>query len=564
MKIGEILVSRGLLAQAVLEKALSVQKEKPQQRISEILMEMGAFGEEELFSGLSEQLGIPFKKNFQAFFASDLVGLISFDSWQRWKAVPIREEGKIFVVSADPLRLPRLEIEEGLKSSVNLAFGLTPEIIELLERNYWRPSQKKARGDISSVTLEAPGVVAGGSDSPTTGVVVNGSTRENLLDLANKAPVIRMVNQAIFQALQQGASDIHLQPQENEFRVRYRIDGVLHDMFKLPAAMQPAVISRIKILSGLNIAERRLPQDGRTTVHLEGRPIDIRVSILPTYWGEAAVLRLLDQASFLFSLPTLGFYTDELELMEKFISSDHGIILLTGPTGSGKTTTLYAALQKINLPGRNIITLEDPVEYQIPGLSQIQVNSIIGLSFAAALRSVLRHDPDVLMVGEIRDRETADMAIQASLTGHLVFSTLHTNDAASAVTRLMEVGIEPYLISSSVLAVIAQRLVRLICNYCKEPVPASEIPVASFPPGTTIFRGRGCEHCFQTGYRGRTGIFEFFILDDVIRRQILEKKPSQELKEHMNKKGMRTLRASGEKKILEGLTTLEEVLRVTS
>ncbi|MCX5641716.1 MAG: ATPase, T2SS/T4P/T4SS family [Candidatus Omnitrophica bacterium] len=551
MKIGEILVSRGLFTQDVLEKALSVQKETPQQRIGEILLEMGALGEEELFSGLSEQLGIPFKKDFQPLFSSELVGLISFDSWQRWKALPIRDEEKIFIVSADPLRLPRLEIEAGLKFPVNLAFGLTPEIVELLERNYWRPSQEKVRRDIS-VTPEVPGVVE------------NGSTRENLLDLANKAPVIRMVNQAIFQALQQGASDIHLQPQENEFRVRYRIDGVLHDMFKLPAAMQPAVISRIKILSGLNIAERRLPQDGRTTVHLESRPIDIRVSILPTYWGESAVLRLLDQASFLFSLPTLGFYADELELMEKFISSDHGIILLTGPTGSGKTTTLYAALQKINSPGRNIITLEDPVEYQIPGLSQIQVSPLIGLSFAAALRSVLRHDPDVLMVGEIRDRETADMAIQASLTGHLVFSTLHTNDAASAVTRLTEVGIEPYLISSSVLAVIAQRLVRLICNYCKEPVPPGEIPVASFAPGTTIFRGRGCEHCFQTGYRGRIGIFEFFILDDVIRHQILEKKPSQELKEYMNKKGMRTLRASGEKKVLEGLTTLEEVLRVTT
>ena len=551
MKIGEILVSRGLFTQTVLEKALSVQKEKLQQRIGEILLGIGALDEEELFLGLSEQLGVPFKKDFQSFFSSELVGLISFDSWQRWKALPIREEDKIFVVSADPLRLPRLEIEEGLKFPVNLAFGLTPEIIELLERNYWRPSQEKVRRDIS-VAPESPYAIE------------NGSTRENLLDLANKAPVIRMVNQAIFQALQQGASDIHLQPQENEFRVRYRIDGVLHDMFKLPAAMQPAVISRIKILSGLNIAERRLPQDGRTTVHLEDRPIDIRVSILPTYWGEAAVLRLLDQASFLFSLPTLGFYADELELMEKFISSDHGIILLTGPTGSGKTTTLYAALQKINLPGRNIITLEDPVEYQIPGLSQIQVSPMIGLSFAAALRSILRHDPDVLMVGEIRDRETADMAIQASLTGHLVFSTLHTNDASSAVTRLMEVGIEPYLISSSVLAVIAQRLVRLICNYCKEPVPSSEIPIASFTSGTIIFRGRGCEHCFQTGYRGRTGIFEFFILDDVIRRQILEKKPSQELKEYMNKKGMRTLRASGEKKVLEGLTTLEEVLRVTT
>jgi len=551
MKIGEILFSRGLLTRVVLEEALSVQKEKPQQRIGEILLEMAVLDEEELFSGLSEQLGIPLKKDFETLFSPDLVGLISFDSWQRWKALPIREEGKIFIVSADPLRLPRLEIEEGLKFPVNLAFGLTSEITEFLERNYWRPSQEKVRRDIS-VAPESPSVVE------------NGSTRENLLDLANKAPVIRMVNQAIFQALQQGASDIHLQPQENEFRVRYRIDGVLHDMFKLPAAMQAAVISRIKILSGLNIAERRLPQDGRTTVHLEGRPIDIRVSILPTYWGEAAVLRLLDQASFLFSLPTLGFYADELALMEKFISSDHGIILLTGPTGSGKTTTLYAALQKINLPGRNIITLEDPVEYQIPGLSQIQVSPMIGLSFAAALRSILRHDPDVLMVGEIRDRETADMAIQASLTGHLVFSTLHTNDAASAVTRLMEVGIEPYLISSSVLAVIAQRLVRLICNYCKEPVPPGEIPPASFPPGTAIFRGRGCEHCFRTGYRGRTGIFEFFILDDAIRHQILEKKPSQELKEYMNKKGMRTLRASGEKKVLEGLTTLEEVLRVTA
>ncbi len=550
MKIGEILIARGLIDENTLEKALVFQKEQPDRRIGEILIAMGALREEDLLSGLSEQLGIPFKKDLETFFSSDLVGLIPFEFWQHWVALPLKEEEKVFVVSTDPLHLPRMEIEKRFNVPVELAFGLHTEISALLERNYWRPSQEKGRRDIFVVS-EIPGGE-------------NGATiRENLLDLANKAPVIRMVNQIIFQALQQTASDIHLQPQENEFRIRYRVDGVLHDVFKLPITMQPAIISRIKILSGLNIAERRLPQDGRTTVHLQDRPIDIRVSILPTYWGEAAVLRLLDQASFLFSLPNLGFYPDELETVEKLISCDHGIILLTGPTGSGKTTTLYAALQKINLPGRNIITLEDPVEYQIPGLSQIQVNPAIGLSFAAGLRSILRHDPDVLMIGEIRDRETADMAIQASLTGHLVFSTLHTNDAPSAVTRLTEMGIEPYLISSSVLAVIAQRLVRLNCNYCKTEISSTGVSSSQFPEGV-LFKGRGCEHCFHTGYRGRTGIFEIFTFDDVIREQILQKRPSQELKEYAIKKGMRTLRDSGERKVREGLTTWEEVLRVTS
>jgi len=550
MKIGEILIAHKLIEISDLEKALSVQKEQPGRRVGEILLEMGVLTEESLLAGLSEQLDIPLKKDFEDSFSSELVGLIPFEFWQRWTALPIREKERVFIISNDPLRLPRLEIEKRFNLPVELAFGLYSDISELLARNYWRPSREKVRRDISV----APEVTFG----------EDGAVRENLLDLANKAPVIRMVNQIIFQALQQTASDIHLQPQENEFRIRYRVDGILHDVFNLPITMQPAVISRIKILSGLNIAERRLPQDGRTTVHLEDRPIDIRISILPTYWGEAAVLRLLDQASFLFSLQNLGFYPDELELAEKLIAYDHGIILLTGPTGSGKTTTLYAALQKINLPGRNIITLEDPVEYQIPGLSQIQVNPAIGLSFAAGLRSVLRHDPDVLMIGEIRDRETADMAIQASLTGHLVFSTLHTNDASSAVTRLTEMGIEPYLISSSVLAIIAQRLVRLNCSHCKETVSSVEIPASSGSPEPVFFRGRGCERCFHTGYRGRTGIFEIFILDDAVRQQILQKKPSQGLKDYAVRKGMRTLRDSGERKAREGLTTLEEVLRVTT
>jgi len=540
MKIGEILVKNGCLTAADLEKALQIQKKNSGRLLGEILIETGAVSEEELLTGLSEQMGIPFRKELLSGFVQDLAKLMPFDFWQKWSALPVKDQQQVFVVSTNPVNLPRTEIEKKLNVSVELAFGLADEIAEVLSHNYWRPSQEKSGGDIS-ITSE-----------PGTGE--NGATRENLLDLANKAPVIRLVNQIIFQALQQGASDIHLQPQESELRVRYRVDGLLHDVFKLTPQMHQAVISRIKILSALNIAERRLPQDGRTTVHLKDRPIDIRVSILPTTHGEAAVLRLLDQSASLFSLDTIGFYTDEMTRFEQLIAYDHGIILLTGPTGSGKTTTLYAALQKINQPGRNIVTLEDPVEYQIPGLSQIQVSPAVGLTFAAGLRSILRHDPDILMIGEIRDRETADMAIQASLTGHLVFSTLHTNDATSAVARLTEMGIEPYLLSSSLLAVIAQRLVRLLCPKCKKSGAASapERPL------------QGCEHCFHTGYRGRTGIFELFVLDDATRQMVNQKRPSQEIKDFSVRKGMRTLRTSGEIKVREGLTTLQEVLRVTT
>ncbi|MFH0796809.1 MAG: ATPase, T2SS/T4P/T4SS family [Candidatus Omnitrophota bacterium] len=539
MKIGEILVGRGYFTQADLDKGLHLQEERPQMHIGEILREMGVVEEEALLAGLSEQLSIPFQKDLALYFTQEIGALIPFELWHGWTAIPIKKEGKIFIVSTDPLALPRMEIEKKMQFPVDLAFGLSEEIINVLTQGYWRPAQEKREYEEPSVLSEMP-------------VIETEATGENLLDLANKAPVIRLLNQIIFQALQQGASDIHLQPQKNEFRVRYRIDGILHDVFTLSSTIHPALISRVKILSKLNIAERRLPQDGRTTVSSKDHPIDIRVSILPTTCGEAAVLRLLDPSSFLFSLATLGLYPDELEQLEQLISSDHGIILLTGPTGSGKTTTLYASLQKINQPSRNMITLEDPIEYQLPGLSQIQVNPAIGLSFAAGLRSILRHDPDILMIGEIRDKETADMAIQASLTGHLVFSTLHTNDAASALTRLLEMGIEPYLISSALLAVIAQRLVRLLCPRCKENT------------STESQRSRGCEYCFHTGYRGRTGIFEFLAIDDEIRQMIMQKKPSQEIKDYALKKGMRTLRTSGEIKNKEGLTTLEEVLRVTT
>ncbi|OPZ92272.1 MAG: Type II secretion system protein E [candidate division TA06 bacterium ADurb.Bin417] len=551
MKIGELLVKRGLIPPPELEKAIRIQKEKPRLRLGEILLELGAVSERDLLQTLAEQFHLPFLENFEALFASDLATRFPFEFWQKWPSLPILKEERVYLVAADPLRLPRQEIETRLETETRLAFGLPEEIQEVLSRNYWRPGQETLAPESKPETAV-----------PGDG---NGSIRENLLDLANKAPVIRLVNQIIFQALQNNASDIHIQPQEKELRIRYRIDGMLHDAFQLPATMQPGIISRIKILSSLNIAERRLPQDGRTTVHLEDRAIDIRVSVLPTYWGEASVLRLLDQASFFFTLEHLGLDQSELDIMQRLISADHGIILLTGPTGSGKTTTLYAALQKINYPDRNIVTLEDPVEYQIPGLSQIQVNPKIGLTFANGLRSILRHDPDVLMIGEIRDRETAEMAIQASLTGHLVFSTLHTNDAASAITRLLEIGIEPYLVSSSLLGIIAQRLVRLICPNCREAVPRDRLP-APVRDGreTDFFRGRGCEKCFQTGYRGRTAIFEFLALDDHVRQSVLNKQPAQEIKEYAVTKGMRTLRAAGEQKVRAGLTTLEEVLRVAS
>jgi len=392
---------------------------------------------------------------------------------------------------------------------------------------------------------------------------------DHLKDLASEAPVIRLVNLIISRAIELQASDIHFEPFEDSFHIRYRIDGVLHDMESPPKNLQAAVISRIKIMSKLNIAERRLPQDGRIKLRVMGKEIDFRVSSLPTLFGESVVMRILDSESITFDLDHLGFPTTHLKSFESLIARPHGIILVTGPTGSGKTTTLYSALNKINSPDKKIITVEDPIEYQLHGINQIQVKSSIGLTFASSLRSILRQDPDVIMIGEIRDAETAEIAIHAALTGHLVFSTLHTNDAAGAITRLMEMGMENYLVSSSLLGILAQRLVRTVCPKCAQKyIPDRETLLEmELEPGEAdrleLIRGAGCEYCANTGFRGRSGIYEMMMINDEIRKLIIANTDSKTIKDRARSLGMQTLRECGWDKVRQNRTTISEVIRVT-
>ncbi|MEP6714302.1 MAG: ATPase, T2SS/T4P/T4SS family, partial [Terriglobia bacterium] len=384
---------------------------------------------------------------------------------------------------------------------------------------------------------------------------------EHLRDMASEAPVIRLVNSMIAQAVEQRASDIHIEPFEKEFRIRFRIDGVLFNQEQPPKELKAAIISRLKLMAKLNIAERRLPQDGRIKLRILGREVDLRVSTLPTLYGESVVMRLLDRsAGDFYDLRRLGFDEHMLSRMEHYTSLPHGIFLVTGPTGSGKSTTLYSALKRINLPDKKIITIEDPVEYQMDGINQIHVNPAIGLTFAAGIRHIVRQDPDVIMIGEIRDRETADIAIRSALTGHFVFSTLHTNDAPSAVTRLTDMGVENYLITSSVVAVLAQRLVRVICRHCKESAGLSLTP---FGDRIESFHGRGCPECNGSGYHGRAGIFELMELNDELRQLIMTNADASRLTAVARQHGMRNLREDGWMKVGEGLTTAAEVTRVT-
>lgn len=388
-----------------------------------------------------------------------------------------------------------------------------------------------------------------------------------LKDLASEAPIIKLVNLFITRAVESRASDVHIEPFEDELKIRYRIDGVLHDVESAPKKLQAAIVSRIKIMAKMNIAERRLPQDGRIRLKIGEKEIDIRVSTIPVLYGESVVMRLLDKEGIVIDLDLLGFSPDTLSAFNQLIKKPNGIILVTGPTGSGKTTTLYGALQKINSPDKKIITVEDPVEYQLKGVNQIQVKPQIGLNFANTLRHIVRQDPDIIMIGEIRDLETAEIAIQSALTGHLVFSTLHTNDAPSAITRLLDMGVENFLLSSTIRGILAQRLVRVICPSCKEVAPSTvdkeELAILGIASDAPLFRGRRCEKCAFTGYYGRSGIFELLVVDDDIRKLILKRADSNQIREIARRHGMKTLLEDGAKKVKMGITTLSEVLRVT-
>lgn len=390
----------------------------------------------------------------------------------------------------------------------------------------------------------------------------------DLLDNTSDAPIIKLVNHIISQSIKARASDIHIEPYQDSFKVRYRVDGILYDLLTPPKGIQATLTSRVKVMAKMNIAEKRLPQDGRIDVKVGDQEIDIRVATIPTTFGERVVLRLLNKSGSLLKLPELGLSSDRLDMFERLVKSPNGIILVTGPTGSGKTTTLYAILSTLNKPDINIITIEDPIEYQIKGISQIQVNPKIDLTFANGLRSIVRQDPDIILVGEIRDRETADIAVQSALTGHLVFSTLHTNDSASAITRLVDIGVEPFLIASSVLAVVAQRLVRVLCNVCKEPYTPDDFSLKTLginteqAKSTVFYRVKGCPNCFGTGYKGRIGIFEIMEMESNLKSLILKTYDSNQIKLEALKRNMVTLRNDGISKVLQGITTIEEVIRV--
>ena len=463
----------------------------------------------------------------------------------------LEQDGTIRVAIAGPAALLALD-------ELRLTFGKPVEAV-LVPASILTDAINHAYAGMSGTAREVLQELEG-EDLST--IATEFSDPKDLLDLGDEAPVIRLLNSILSEAVKERSSDIHIEPYERDLLVRFRIDGLLYEKLSPPKIIQEALISRVKIMAGLNIAEKRLPQDGRIRVRVAGRDVDIRVSIIPTFYGERAVLRLLDKKKGILSLTDIGLGAEGVQIMERMLSRTSGIILVTGPTGSGKSTTLYASLNRGNSSEKNIITIEDPIEYQIKGIGQIQVNPRIELTFAAGLRSILRQDPDIIMVGEIRDAETAEIAIQASLTGHLVLSTLHTNDAATAVTRLVDMGIEPFMIASSLSAVLAQRLVRVICPHCREAYKPVELYTGITLP-ETLYRGRGCDACFGLGTLGRTAIYEIMPIDQELCSMIIRRSHAGEIKEYAVSRGMKTLRDDGLARAAGGITTIEEVLRVT-
>ncbi len=555
--LGQMLIERNLIGAAELQNGLALQRER-KDKIGRILVDLGYLAERDLIVTLSDQHQAPLLLAFEYPPAPLDLEKISAKFLKQFKVLPLDLAGNVLtVVMSDPSdtdTLESLRLFTGYEVRVRL--GLEGEIEEALERFY---------GSAGVGVIRTEGLEGLGSDSAEGSEDI-----EHLRDMASEVPVIRLVNLTISRAVERRASDIHIEPFEKEFRIRYRVDGILYNVESPPIQMKAAIISRVKLMAKLNIAERRLPQDGRIKIKVLGKEIDLRVSTLPTLYGESVVMRILDKSdTSVFDLQRLGFPVSMLAEMERLTSVPHGILLVTGPTGSGKSTTLYSAMRRINLPDKKIITIEDPVEYQMDGINQIHVNTQIGLTFAAGLRHIVRQDPDVIMVGEIRDLETAEIAIRSALTGHLVFSTLHTNDAPSAITRLVDMGVENYLLASCLIGVLAQRLVRIICARCRVEYAADleYLRAINFPwngaQSVTLYRGEGCETCGHTGYESRKGIFELMIPDDEIRRMVVSKESSNIIANYARSRGMRTLREDGFEKVLSGTTTLEEVVRVT-
>ena len=526
--------------------------------LGKTLVDHGYIHADVLLETLSKELSLPFV-NLEDYPKNQLPikELNISEAFLKEKTIfPIQVKGDTLTIAVfDPFDLHTIEnLKISLGKNIKILLSTEETIVEAIETYYGAGESTMGR------------MVESIKDDENSFTDTDLDT-EHIRDMASEAPVIKLVNHIISKATEMGASDIHLEPFAEDLILRYRIDGILHNFEAPPKKLNSALCTRIKIMAKLDISERRLPQDGRIKLKVHGKDIDMRVSTLPTLYGESIVIRILDRGNLTVELEKMGFPKQALEQFQKLIHKPYGKLLVTGPTGSGKTTTLYGALQNINTPDKKIITIEDPVEYQIRGINQIHVKPQIGLDFASGLRSIVRQDPDVIMVGEIRDAQTADVAIQAALTGHLVFSTVHTNDAAGAITRLLDMGVENYLISSALLGVLAQRLVRVICRTCIEPIEVAPALLAEIDnPGQgsiKTFHGKGCKECNHTGFRGRAGIYELLVVDDSVRKLILTKATSQSIRESARKKGMTTLREDGWQKVAKGVTTVEEVLRVT-
>jgi len=558
----EILERKGKLDPEQVREAFELKKLRPK-RIADILLDLGYIDEEELLDALGEQFGIPVQPELNGDVDAALTTKAPINFIREYHMVPFKQANGVFYAAInDPANLLPLDDLRLLLGGPVLPVLCKRASIQKIIDSYFEQQGENAADMIDSITM-------GDDEEGKVHSLDNIESERDLLDLANEAPIIKLINLLITGAIKDRASDIHLEPFEKDVRVRYRVDGVLYEKFTVPRSQQAAVVSRVKIMANLNIAEHRLPQDGRIKIRLSGREVDIRVSIIPIAHGERVVMRILEKGNFLFSLEKLGMRERDHQLIDKLITSSHGIILVTGPTGSGKSTTLYAALQRVNSPDKNIITVEDPIEYQIGGIGQIQVRPKIGLTFAAGLRSILRQDPDIILVGEIRDHETAEMAVQASLTGHLVFSTLHTNDSAGAITRLVNMGIEPFLVTSSCIAIQAQRLVRRVCQHCKQPYQPEletllELGVdPNDPRCARVYHGTGCKQCLDRGYLGRSGIFELMVMTPAIQELALQGVDSNVIKREARRQGMQTLREDGAERVLQGQTTIEEIMRVT-
>ncbi len=559
LALREVLLRTTRLRLEQLEEALRRQQEKGG-RLTDAILELGLLEEEELLHALGTQFGMPVHADLSpSEVDTELTARVPITFAKTHGLLPIaRSETGVRVAISDPFDTAALDDLRLLFDGAEIETELTgrSKVLAAINQVYDRGT-----GSIGSIVDEAH------EDFASVASEVAGEPAD-LLDSQDDAPIVRLVDSLFQQAVKERASDIHLEPFERELRVRFRCDNVLYEpVAPLPKALMPSIVSRIKILGGVDIAEKRIPQDGRIRLKIAGRDYDVRLSTVPVTYGERVVLRLLPRTSEMLDLARLGFSEKQLAAWERLIKRPNGIVLVTGPTGSGKTTTLYGALSRVNTSDRAIITIDDPVEIQLAGVGQIEVNNKVGLTFANALRSVLRQNPNIILVGEIRDLETAEIAIQASLTGHLVFSTLHTNDAPSAITRLVDMGVEPYLVASSLVAVLAQRLVRVLCKECRDGYTPTaeallEIGVRASRP-VTVYRAKGCAHCNQTGYRGRVGIFELMVIDDAIRTHITQSTDSKTIKKVAIENGMQPLRVDGARKVIDGVTSIEEVLRAT-